>query len=548
MLSKRRFAPERGVGVDVGNALCLIVVVALLALPFIDRLGFYSDDWVLLADFQKDFEAGRFGIQSMLRGYESRPLQGIQLALQYYAFGLDPLPHHIANTAMLAGAIAAFYLLLARAGIGRDLALASAAIVAVLPQLSTARVWYSTFQIPTSLLLAMVSLHAQLSFARRGKPWLLPVAGATALASIAAYEIFAPLILAFPIWLIVDARRGGRSDLDQRRAAALGAGALATIAIAVAAKYMLTDRAQSPDPAMYMEGLRRLVKPTYDWRIEGSLNIFATVDVNLLRPFAGMAAGTAAAVRGEIGVAPVAAVFAAALLVLWRLQVSAERRPSRALATLAVGAGAFALAHTPFLINSQIMFSTTGIGNRALVAMAIGVAMMIAGAIGLLAPRRYWFAAAVSLIVLAAGWRTEQITSYWAQAWSIERRMLATARSDLAAIRAGSTIIFDGVCPYHGPAIVLETWEAEGMLQLVLGRPMEADTSADRMKITARGLTTEIYDEKLLYPYGPSLHVYDPYRRLVVTLPDRGAAERYFASSGRRRDCPTGYVGQGQLI
>src|SRR5438046_212892 len=81
-------------------------------------------------------------------------------------------------------------------------AIRAAVVLVVLPQLSTVRVWYLTFQIPLSMLAAFVSLHCQLSFARTGKAAWAVAAGLAAIASIAAYEIFAPLIAAFPIGLL----------------------------------------------------------------------------------------------------------------------------------------------------------------------------------------------------------------------------------------------------------------------------------------------------------------------------------------------------------
>jgi hypothetical protein len=67
------------------------------------------------------------------------------------------------------------------------------------------------------------------------------------------------------------------------------------------------------------------------------------------------------------------------------------------------------------------------------------------------------------------------------------------------------------------------------------------------MAITRAGLTTWIYGDRYLYPYGPRLYVYDPERHFVTPLPDLATAVRYFGSR-KERECPPGYVGQGVLI
>ena len=537
------------------DALCLAGLVVLLAAPFLTRLGFYSDDWWILAAFQKDLLNGQFGLRTFYTGFEPRPLQGLYLGTLYLLFRLDPLGYHLVNTAVLAGAVVALYRLLVRMRIGRGLAFASAAIFIVLPQLSTARVWYSTFQIPIGLLFAFLALHAQLNFTKTGKALWVVTATLFALVSVASYEIFAPLIGGFPVWLLYDRWRSDSRE-PGRREMQLTAVMMATLALAVIVKGIVTDRAQRPDMAMYMKGLARLVDPAYDWRAEGSLNIFATVEVNLWQPFAGMVRGGGAMLRGELGLPAMLIGIAVGAVVAWRLwpNEKVEEERGGAIRLLAIGFGAFLLGHMTFLITSQIMFSPTGIGNRALVAIAIGVALLFA-AVAALATNglgsqrgRSVFAAIVALIAVAGSWRVEQVYLYWAESWTIEQQLFASAKADLKGLPPKSTIIFDGVCPYHGPGIVMETVEAADFLYLALGYPMLADTSADRMTVTPEGLRTWIYGDRYLYPYGDRLFVYDPDKHSVERLTDYRSALTYFSNSTGIRKCPQGYVGQGVLI
>ena len=540
--------------IDLG---CIALFVGLLAAPFAARLGFYSDDWSLLSQFQGALTHHRFGISTMWRGFEARPMQGLYLGTLYYAFRCDPLGYHLVNTAVLAGAVVSLFRLLRRMALDRAVAFAAVVMLVVLPQLSTVRVWYSTFQIPLSMLFAVWALHAELSFSRNGGIRWLAATTICGLLSIAAYEIFAPLIAAYPIWLFMEARRSARDHSSLGQIIGLVIAAIATVAIGALAKGFVSDRAQRPDLHMYMRGLIRLVTPAYDWRKEGSLNIFATIEVNLWQPLVGMERVAGAAFRGGLNAVPILMGVTIAALTMWRLTAKIDGpAEAGAVRTMLIGIAVFVLGHTPFLINSQIAFAPTGMGNRVLVPMAIGVAIATAGALALAASKlaganaKRAFATAVSLIVLLGAWRTEQIYDYWAQTSSIERRLLATAAADLRTLPANSTVIIDGVCPYHGPGVVLETWwDATGMLTLALRRPVTADTSTDRMQITPTGLTTTIYGDSTFYRYGPNLYAYDPRRHLLVRLTDGRATEAYFSSAAAtRQPCPPGYVAQGELI
>jgi hypothetical protein len=536
------------------DCLCLALLVVLLVAPFLSRLGFYSDDWWVLASFQRDLTQGNFGLHTIVRGFEARPLQGAYLALLYCAFGLEPLGYHLVNTAVLAAAMVSFYQLLIRMKLHRALAFAAVAILIALPQLSTVRVWYSTFQVPLALLFALLSMHAQLSFVQTGARWRAAAAAVFGIASVFSYEIFAPIILAFPAWALLE-KRAARPKLDLRREVGLTVGAVVVVALSILTKGIVTDRTQKPDFAMYMKGLKRLVDPSYDWRTEGSINIFGTLDVNLWQPFVGMQRGTSAALTGEIGYWAVLAGLAVGAIALWRLWGSCERETVRASSIRAIllGAATFIVAHSLFLIVSQIMFSPSGMGNRTLVGMALGVALLFAGLAGFAASRLTGancsrvLALGIALVLVTLSWRAEQVYRYWAGSWSIEQRLFASAQRDLKSIPANSTVIFHNLCPYYGPAVVMETVESADFLTLALGRPLFGDTSADRMAVTRAGLTTWIYGDRYLYPYGPSLYAYDPERHLVTQLPDLATAVRYFGS-GNQRKCPQGYVGQGVLI
>lgn len=557
---ERRLAPgavpaevRRAIRLD---ALCVALIALLSAVPYVGGLGFYSDDWGILAGFHSEAQAGRSGLAAVLNGFGPRPVQGLYLALQFKAFGLDPLGYHLVNSAVLALSFPVLYLLLWRLGARRADAFAACIVVIVLPQLSTVRAWTAASQIPLSMLFALASLHAQWSFSRSKKLGLLALAVVTALLSLAAYEIFAPILAAFPVGLAALHWRGRGGDW--RRAALPLLAVVAAVVVAVLAKSAVSDRGQLPaDAGMYWQGLIQLVRPDYDWRFDSGLNIFAAAVAHFWHPLAGWAQSAARLASGAFDPVGLAAAGAIAGLAVWRLRRTDARDDGMGPRSLfLLGAAAFLLGHATFLIVPAILFTPTGMGNRVLVAAALGAALIMVALVRTAAqvagPKwgKTGFGAAIGLVALLGAGRVAEVAGFWVDAARVQERTLAVAARDLRAVPAGSTVILDGVCPYRGPGVVFETWwDVGGALSLALGRAVRGDAVSPRMALAPSGLRTSIYGAPRLYPYGPSLFVYNPDLHLVAPLPDLATARSYFGRTDRRPGpCPVGYVGRGQPI
>jgi hypothetical protein len=109
-------------------------------------------------------------------------------------------------------------------------------------------------------------------------------------------------------------------------------------------------------------------------------------------------------------------------------------------------------------------------------------------------------------------------------------------------------VILDGVCPYHGPGVIFETWWDTGpALSLALGRKINGDVISERTTITTQGLVTSIYGEAKEYPYGDLLYLYDPGSHFLTKLRDLTEAQAYF-SARRAAPCSRGFVSHGVLI
>jgi len=537
----------------------LVAVVALSALPYVTRLGFYSDDWNLLAGFESAARSGQSVIAATLPDYGVRPVQGIYLAALYESFGLHPLGYHVVNTAVIAASVALLYVLLLRLRFTRAEAFAAALVFALMPQLSTVRVWFAAFQIPLSMLLALIAMHALLLFERSERAhWVsLGVAVFATGLSLAAYEIFAPLIAGFAaavLFLQLRKQKGGRI-FTGRVLASLAV--LATVVVTVGLKFFTERSSELAEPDEYWQRIRVFLSPHYDWRTDYGLNVFAGLDVHFWRTLRDWASAVVPLTTGQAGLTVVATAVGIGALAWWRLSSMQESEaPLGRWRLLLFGLGAFILGHATFLVATSIMFAPTGIGNRVLVAGTVGTAIIIVAVIMLVVRsasprlRHTLFASIVAVIAMAAVARLEFVEEYWAETPKLERRVIEAARSDLARLPAGSTVILDGVCPYHGPAIVFETdWDIEGALTLAIGRQIAGDTVSPRMKLTSTALESEIYGEPKHYGFGPRLFVYNPWDHRLVRLAYAEAARRYFSSPSRRpMRCPIGYVGHGVLV
>ena len=552
--------PARGLRASTVDSLCLALIVVLPAIAYAPQLGFYSDDWFLLTRAQGAAAEGWLKALELATTdvFAARPGHGLYTALLYSLFGFDPLGHHLFNTAVLAGSFVLLYLLLGRVGVSRFDAFAICAIAAVLPQFSTVRVWFSAFQIPLSLLLSLLSAHCQLSYLQRRHLGWLALAILAALAGIACYEIFMPLLAAFSTALVVlRFTPAGKLEWNREwKSAAPLLAVAAALAVALVVKAAVSHRTGSADdPMRYLAIAYRLVNPEYDWRVDSGLNIYAAISVNFWHPLVGWA--KAPFVGAPLAVEALVFAILGAGLVYLRVAKGPEAAPSPTEPRLLIlfGAAVFALGLAIFLLVSAIILSPKGMGNRALPGAAIGVAIIFWGVLKLVAarlPARFSGSAItlfLSLIVALGIGRVTQVAGYWGEAARLQEDVTAAARSDLRAVPAGSTVILDGVCPYRGPGVVFEThWDTAFALGRAAGKEIRGDVVSERMKLTPSGLETSIYGVPASYTYGPSLYVYDPYRSSLVRLADEAAARRYFRSTAQRRQCPRSYVGHGELI
>jgi hypothetical protein len=557
------------------DSLFLAVVVALSSAPFTARLGFYSDDWALLALMNGSSLQSVFGLfHSLYSPWTAmRPGQLLYSAVLYRLFGLDPLGYHLVNLLVLMCMACFLYLALHAVRVPRAIAVAIALVYSVLPHYSSDRLWFAAFNITLSMTLCFVGLYASSRVLRAGSParallWLLSVILAF-VAGALSYEVPLPLYIlnGFLIWRAVPLRAENDPTVHaiRHRAWAVTLVTCASTAVVVIFKLMTTVRLGWDDTG----ALRTVVNIIVDAfrlgmpRHHAGLNIEHALRVNFVDFVSGLPAAVTVAIGRGDGFALLPALLVG--IVAWRYLTSTSflRDDERGgvkhvspFALIASGVLIFWLGYGIFLTNSNIQFTLTGIGNRVNIAAAVGVAMIVVGIGSGLAKvagssrlRRLLFGSIVGAVSAACVVADLVVAGHWVRAYLQERKILAGINSRLPQLPAGSTLLLDGICPNDGPSIVFDSsWDLEGALRIIYrDRSLKADVITPRTALQAGGLATMQYGERYRYPFDDRLLIYNHERQVVSSLRDPEAARKYFGARrfDRVQGCPEGLEGLG---
>ncbi len=540
------------------DGLCVGLIMWLSAAPYMLGLGFYSDDWEFLSRYTSKLADGSFAIIATGLQFPGlvRPLHGLYAASLFSAFGTSPAPYHVVNTIVLVACAVLLWRLVGRLTGDRRIALGVAISFALLPQLSTVRMWFAAFQIPMSLLFFLIAALCELRWARGGRiGWKIASLAAGA-ACLGFYEIFGPLLGAIAVVSTVIRARGFgghwiRAGLPQ-------VANIALVLIAMILKSHVSTRASPITIQLFRNVAGQMIYPQHDWRIDHGLNLKSGFIVHfwdtLVLPFASVVR----VLRSETAAPAMLVALLIGAIAYWRLAGLRMPLPGRRCSgrMLVAGLLLFCLGYATFLFSGAVGLSPAGMANRTAAAAAIGLAVILAGAAQLIAsllPDRVQgraFAGGIAAMALLAALRIADIGGHWAAAATRQQQILAAAKTDLAGVPAGSTVVIDGVCPYVGPAPVFETiWDAGGALSITLGRKLEGDIVSDLLARKPTALVSTIYGEDNVHPYGPQLILYNPVRHWVVPLPDAAAASRYFARDHRfDAPCPRSYLSHGEPI
>lgn len=549
-------APERRSATVLRDGAFLAIIVALSFLPYVGRLGFYSDDWAYvgsLNSFGNYSNAGRSASFDFKDHIRQRPTQSVYTWLLFRLFRLNPLGYQLVNGLVLIGMTLLLYLVLMQLGVSRLIAISSAAVFGLFPGYSTDRFWLAAFGYPVTVAAFLLSLYANLRAMRaKSGGWSWKALAVTALViGGLGYEVVLPLFVASIVLLWWLARKdqgeeAGSIAWDRRsRTGTVRFLAPDVLALSIVVAYKVVTAAQTGVPADYPRYLLWLATGS----IATSYGAYGLALPQALRWSAGNVSFPVVALGGLVG----AGVFA---YLIWVGLRSEARWPSARgwLRTVAMGVIVFFLGYSIFLITARVLFTSTGIGNRVAIVASIGFAISAVGLFGWIGSwvgrtssgRIVAFSVLVSLACASGFLIVNAVAGSWAEAWDREQAVLTDIREHVSAPPPGSALILDGTCAYVGPAIVFESnWDLSGALEVLFHDPtIRADVTTDSLSVEERGLSTTLYGtHTAYYPYGPTLFVYNIDDSRVVPLPNVRAARAYFARSPVR--CPAGSAGVG---
>ncbi len=525
-----------------GDMLLIAGLVLLSTALYAWRLGFYSDDWAILSFLKAADDQSLFGILRLAFDFiPYRPGQAANLGGLYWLFGVDPLGYHVVNALVLAGAGAAFCLVLREFGQSRLIALAIPLVFLCLPHFATNRFWYSAFAVPLCTLFYLLSVYADLRVVRPGglrRATWKTVAVATMLASILTYEIWLPLFFLSPVlvWYrsrqqpVAELATQPRVGLTSREVLWLGVPTVLTILAVTVYKVLVTTRLKAATVTEHVTWFWALLRDAGVTAVAGDFGFqLPSTLMDIARYYPDGRLASLAILCGAI-----------VLVALVRADersggVELQSRPM--LVLIGLGSFLFLAGYGIFLGSFNAAVSSTGANNRTAMASSAGLAFVIVGLTGWISSclrpgrgRVLLFAGALAVTCAIGVLIINTVATFWIAASERQQQVLATLREQVPELPPGTNLLLDGVCPYVGPAPVFETWwDVTGALRMLYNDPsLAGDVVTRKVSLREDGVYTRIYgDLRGPYPYS-TLVVFNVERGVLTPLPGPFAARRYF--------------------
>jgi hypothetical protein len=460
-------SPERS------RASCVAVLVGAHAAAygvFAFRLGFYHDDWAILGLLHG---AGFWGgVQAFAASnfYWARPMQMLQFPALFALGGMHPWFYQLVLLLLSSVESCLLFLLLERLTRSRRLALTAAALSALYPGAFIEHIWLSNSSQVLTNVLSLAAMLLHLDWIETGARRRLVLGQGLYLLGGLFYEscFFAPLLLAGGL----SAARV-RDGWSWRRALARTALEMLPFGLTLAAVVgwqwagvRLVPGGCNPKSAEW----------SFSWT--HFLRAYGAGFECLTNRVVHAAALTLRGACREFGLGRWLA-WGAASAALWAALVDGSvggDAPAKMRTAAGAGLGAFVGGYLPYAVHSAYLPQMFGIMSRTngCGAWAAGIllacllhALRRAGGTGF----RRWSGAALALVLGAFLWTDWQFARQWAEAWRIQREVLAECVRRAPALPQGSTVLLADFDHVHGWAIVFDApYEFRNALRISTGR------------------------------------------------------------------------------
>ena len=522
----------------------LFGVVLLSGLSYMGRLGFYLDDWGFWGIFYHSKDKSLAGL---LRWFwwqdlevRSRPVQMLYLALTHSTFGLHPLPYHLINTLVLAGAAVLFYLSLRELRLPHCVTLVVPLVYVLLPHYATDRFWIATHQAVLSLAFFFLGLYAGLRAVRSGRTGSLCLQAASILSfafGLLSYEMTIGMVAASLVLIgyrIRTKHRDNGFELHSSILHGMGYFLIASVSLGLVFlfKMQVDTRFTHHYRPPFLDHMEELV-----WHGMGQ-----TIRFNVLQYGTGLPRAALTLYRSS-GAGAQPAIIAGVIAISVLLYLTWTFRRSRSdllsikgtLSLIILGFAVFVLAYLPFLMWFGMLLVTTSIDNRVSIAAGVGPACVLVGGIAVLIRafipaqlRVQAFGDAIAIICAMNYICVASFAEYWVKAYIQQGEIISEIRRNVDA-PAGSTLLLDGFCRQVGPAIVFKGYyDTGGALQIAYAdETLKADMVSPDMEIHDDAVTTILFGYRQRYTYGEKLWVYNVQRKALYRLTDSLVAHKY---------------------
>ncbi len=545
------------------DSVLLLLLTALSALPYIRGLKLYSDDWEYESMLVHHQSSSVWELFRMLVAYDAdlrvRPVQALYLALSFKAFGLNPLPYHVAGTLLLAVSVAILYWVLRELQTGRGMALALAAVYGVLPHYSTDRFWISSQQANFSMLFALLGVYGivRLSEPRERFKFAWGATAAVSFAvSLLSYEVTLGLIAAV---LVTAGIRLLRPDV--RAKAEIVAAKRWVIGIALCMCVLGIAKIGTQERISYQHHFLHFLGNLGGMITHGVWQavLFNLWTYGLHLPWViGSLWREQALGIGAIGAATICGTAVA--IALWTDH--GKTWTANAGAKLIVsGFALYFLGVALFARDLNSNFSSAGLNNRIVIASSLGAAAVCVGVLSQIAraltrseaARWRTFSILVGFICGLYCLVVNGIASFWIDAANQQARIAQSIRTVAPSLPPGSVLLLDGFCRYEGPAPVLESdSDTTGFLRTLYNDfTIAGDVVSKNAHFGETAVDTTLYgDPEAHYLYSDRLFLFNVRNRSFHTLNSEGAALRYLESENPSQDsgCPTARDGDGAKV
>ncbi len=534
------------------DCIFLALVVLLSVETYIDRLGFYSDDWSFLGEFSLSKDKSLLGLIKTATTPNTlmRPMQNVYDALLFWLFNTEPFGYHLINALVFVLIILLFYFILRKLRVPRVIALTVPLVYALLPNYSTDRFWYASFQVNLSMLFFLISTYAGLQALSlkdlKALAWKI-VSIFSLIISALSYEVILPLVLLNAILFLnpVEKLRVGKEKLQSHT--------VFIIVNFIALFYLVIFKAKTTvrlGDFNYPGDIVHLLVSTIHTG-------FFELGLKLPYLWGQILVNYPDAATLTLGFILYVVIFFYLYLTISKSYISFPSSLFMRNLVL-IGVAIFFLGYAIFAVNNKVGFSPTGIDNRVAIAASMGMAFVIVGGVGWLSRKflsekyaKGLFCILIAIMASGGFIIIATLASCWNAAYFQSKTVLLDIQHNLPTLPHNSVFILDGVCPYTGPGIVFESqWDLKGALQIIYHDPtIQADIVTPRLKLTNQSIQTQIYTFKVDYPY-TNTFVYNYKNKQIYKIENLSEAQSYFDKFNPdfNNNCPPSSAGNGVSI